>query len=313
MRHRWHVLATIVALLGALGLGRYGLLYWRPVGTGPAGVSVPAEPFTQTWSDRRVLLLGIGDSVTAGFGAEPGYGYFDRLTANPPVDAADMQGKCLRRVFPHLETLNLSVSGSTSLQHADRQIPRLPAQSPDTLGWVVMTTGGNDLIHNYGRGPIEEGALYGATWQQAQPWGSRFERRLGVMLDALAARFPGGCQVFLANIYDPTDGVGDLEQACLGLPHWPGAIPILAAYNEAISRCAQARPNVHLVDLRTTFLGHGLHCREFWCAHYDRADPTYWYFGNLEDPNPRGYDAVRRAFLLEMLTAAPSPGITHRL
>ncbi len=30
----------------------------------------------------------------------------------------------------------------------------------------------------------------------------------------------------------------------------------------------------------------------------------YWYYTNLEDPNERGYDAIRRLFLLEMMEAA---------
>jgi hypothetical protein len=34
--------------------------------------------------------------------------------------------------------------------------------------------------------------------------------------------------------------------------------------------------------------------------HYDRKDPHYWYFINLEDPNERGYDALRRLFLNAM-------------
>jgi hypothetical protein len=49
------------------------------------------------------------------------------------------------------------------------------------------------------------------------------------------------------------------------------------------------------------FLGHGVHCRKFWGAHYRSADPHYWYAPNLEDPNDRGYDAIRRVFLSEIL------------
>ena len=48
------------------------------------------------------------------------------------------------------------------------------------------------------------------------------------------------------------------------------------------------------------FLGHGIHCRDTGNRHYRKADPHYWYAENLEDPNDRGYDALRRLFLLEM-------------
>jgi lysophospholipase L1-like esterase len=291
-----------LAMLACLGIAaRFWLAYHRPIGGGPAGRAVPAQPFAQVWTDRPVLLLGLGDSITAGLGAEPGYSYFDRLAGHPPDEFEEMRGRCLRRVYPRLETLNLSVSGTTSLQHAAGQIPRIPRQGRETLGWVVMTTGGNDLIHHYGRGPIEEGALYGATYERAMPWIASFERRLDGMIRDIVARFPGGCRVFLADIYDPTDGVGDLEHAQAMLPRWPDGLRILEAYNQVIRRCAGGCPSVTEVGLRDAFLGHGLHCSEFWGRHYRREDPTYWYFDNLEDPNPRGYDAVRRVFLLEMI------------
>jgi hypothetical protein len=79
---------------------------------------------------------------------------------------------------------------------------------------------------------------------------------------------------------------------------------ILAAYNDVIGGCVQTHTNVHLVDLYSTFLGHGIHCSQFWSRHYDSRDPHYWYYLNLEDPNERGYDAVRRLFLIEMAKAA---------
>lgn len=53
-------------------------------------------------------------------------------------------------------------------------------------------------------------------------------------------------------------------------------------------------------------MGHGIHCRQFWHRHYDSTDPHYWDFDNLEDPNDRGYDAIRRPFLIE--TARGLPG-----
>ena len=43
-----------------------------PQGAGPAGPTVALEAFAKPWTERRVLLLGLGDSVTAGFGAKPG-------------------------------------------------------------------------------------------------------------------------------------------------------------------------------------------------------------------------------------------------
>lgn len=295
-----------MVMLGLLLVG--GVLayrkYWlaRPVGSGPAGPAVAAEPFEQPWTDRKVLLLGAGDSITAGFGVDQAHSLLGRLADNPPDEFPDMRGKCLRRVLPHLETRNIAVSGSTSLEHLQIIRRELEQQPEDVLGLVVLTTGGNDLIHDYGRAPPREGALYGATLEQARPWIESFETRLGEILDLIASRFPGGRHIFLADIYDPTDGVGDAPAA--GLPDWPDGLAIHAAYNRAIHRAGSERAGVYIVPLHHTFLGHGVHCAQPWREHYCREDPAYWYGFNLEDPNIRGYDAARRAFLIEMAAAS---------
>jgi hypothetical protein len=209
-----------------------------------------------------------------------------------------MAGISLSKVIPRLQFTNLAVSGTTSMEHVEKQLPRLPVASSDTLGIVAITTGGNDLIHNYGRTPPREEAMYGATWAQAQPWIANFESRLRLILSEIESRFPGGCFIFLANVYDPTDGIGDIQRT--GLPAWEDGLKILQAYNGVVQKVADELPNVHLVDIHQAFLGHGIHCTRFWHHHYDRQDPHYWYHINLEDPNERGYDAIRRLFLLEM-------------
>jgi lysophospholipase L1-like esterase len=274
----------------------------RPVGHGPAGPRVSAEAFSHSWTDRKAVLIGLGDSITAGFGAKKGYSYFDRLVANPADEFEEMRGKCLSQVLPGLQITNCAVSGSTSLELAERQLPHLATFDSNTVGIVVVTTGGNDLIHDRGQTPPRDQAMYGATLEQAKPWVTNFEGRLESMVRQIEERFPGGCHIFLATIYDPTDGKGDIEQA--GLPVWRDGILLLDAYNRALRRCAEGHPQVHLVDLHSAFLGHGIHCTQFWSKHYDATDPRYWFHENLEDPNERGYDAIRRLFLIEIAKVA---------
>jgi lysophospholipase L1-like esterase len=299
-RRSWRLYALVALGIVLVASGIVYRHYWlaRPVGEGPAGPPVSSELFEQTWTQRRVLLLGIGDSITAGLGASrPSLSYFARLIRNPDDEFTEMRGRCLSAVIPNLETDNIAVSGSNSLQHV-QWIEGLPEQDADLLGMVVMTTGGNDLIHWYGRGAPREGAMYGATLQQARLWIASFEQRLHRMIDLLETKFPGGCLIFLGDIYDPTDGVGDAPSVFL--PDWPDGLAIHAAYNNVIRRCAQQRETVHLVPIHATFLGHGSHCTQFWRPHYRPEDPHYWYFSNIEDPNDRGYDALRRIFLLEI-------------
>src|SRR5208337_394463 len=91
------LLAAGVVLVGAIGLYLY-LSFSLPVGEGPAGPLIARTAFTHPWTARPVLLVGLGDSVTAGFGARRGYAYFDRLITNPPDEFADLSGICLHAV-----------------------------------------------------------------------------------------------------------------------------------------------------------------------------------------------------------------------
>lgn len=206
-------------------------------------------------------------------------------------------------MLPNLRHNNLARSGTTSLENLEYLVPELSIQSEQTFGIVVMTTGGNDIIHSYGRQAPKEGAMYGATHDEAVQWIANYRKRMETTLDEVDSRFAGGCDVFVGNIYDPTDGVGNAVAA--GLPRWPDALRIHDDYNSIIAEVCAKRDNAHLVDIRSTFLGHGIYSRQFWNQHYRSADPTYWYWDNLEDPNNRGYDAIRRLFLNEIASVVP--------
>jgi hypothetical protein len=52
-------------------------------------------------------------------------------------------------VLPNLTVKNLAVSGTTSLEHVEILRDRLDPREQDTFGLVVVTTGGNDLIHRH--------------------------------------------------------------------------------------------------------------------------------------------------------------------
>lgn len=289
----------VLAIAAAVFYVQYFML--RPIGSGPAGPPVAAEPFAKNWTERPVQVIGIGDSITAGLGADsPEHSFFNRMLTNPADEYADMQGKSLAAVLPNLQSENFAVSGSTSKDHLATIESRVPQYDANVFGIVVMTSGGNDLIHSYGRAAPRECAMYGATIAEAEPWIEAFRQRLGEMLDKIEAKFPGGCEIYLADIYDPTDGIGDAPSVFL--PDWPDALAIHGKYNDTIGEVIALRDNVHLVPLHETFLGHGSHCRQFWRATYVAEDPYYWFYSNIEDPNDRGYDAIRRVFLNTIAT-----------
>ena len=281
--------------------------FWlaRPVGQDPAGPVVPRSLYARPWAIRQALLIGLGDSITAGFGARRYYSYFDMLATNSPNDSSEMEGISLSSVLSGLRVTNLAVSGTTSFEHLEKQLPHLPATASNVTAIIVMTTGGNDLIHNYGRSSPRDRAMYGATLQQAGPWIDAFNQRLEAMLAQIETIFPGRYQLFVGDIFDPTDGVGDIQRT--GLPPWKDGPEILKSYNTVFYAWAKRHPRVHIIPIHDAFLGHGIHCAQFWSAHYHENDPHYWYYENLEDPNERGHDAVRRLFLIEIAKTLTQP------
>lgn len=296
VRRRLIIIVSVFVAIVAAALAFYEFVLRLPMGSGPAGPTVDPAAYRKVWSTREVFVVGLGDSVTAGFGAAKGHSYFDRVVQTPSDDFAEMRDLCLTKVFPNLKTTNLALSGSTSFDSIKTELRKLPVQSSNVFGIVIVTTGGNDIIHNYGRTPPREGAMYGATWGDSKGWVTNFEARLNTIRSLVANAFPGGYKMFIGNIYDPTDGVGDPQR--VGLPRWPDNQVFLSAYNEVLSQFAREHSNtVHLVNIHDPLLGHGLHCREFWRTNHRSDDPTYWYHENLEDPNERGYDALRRLYL----------------
>jgi lysophospholipase L1-like esterase len=301
-RRLFILLALGVVLLGGAAFIRHYYLRMPPIGEGPAGPAVPAAAFAEVWSTQKVLVIGLGDSITAGLGTKEGRGYLERLFANPPDEYPEMKGLCLATVLPNLELWNLAMSGSDSRAPMEWQIPQIPEHAADVLGLVFMTTGGNDLIHSYGRRPPRECAMYGATLEQAGPWIAAYEQRLDATLAAIESQFPGGCHIFLGTIYDPSDQFG--PDAMPTAAKWPDAMKILDRYNETIAKVAARHPSTRLVDIHALFVGHGFRCDHFWASCYRPEDPHFWFAPNLiEDPNDRGHDAIRRLALIEVAKA----------
>jgi lysophospholipase L1-like esterase len=293
---------TGVALLIVLFPAWYMLhgKYLHPAGRGPAGPDVPAQAFSHVWSNQKVVLVTFGDSITAGYGATKNHSYVDLLEKNDDAAHPQMSGRDLTHVFPKLDSEHNAISNTTSAEHVSDQIPYAHTYPKDTRGVIVITSGGNDLIHSYGRFTPKDGAMYGCTYEQALKWKENYRSRLKAIIQGAAKNFPGGCEIFVANVYDPTDGVSDIQNAFFSLPKWPDGVRSLELINKVIAESCAEYPNVHLVDIHKEFLGHGIHCRNRHNPYYRADDPYYWYFSNLEDPNDRGYDAIRRVFLIEM-------------
>ncbi|MHC5162859.1 MAG: SGNH/GDSL hydrolase family protein [Planctomycetota bacterium] len=299
----------ITAVAGYASWRFYNALRVRPIGRGPAGPPVSAVPFEKVWSEKEIVFLGVGDSITRGYGGPSGLNYFDLLVKNHPR-YADMKGRDLSTVFPNLTSRNVAVDYTISQEHIDFQLPKIPQYDNSIHGIIVLTSGGNDLIHDYGRSEPRHDAMYGCSYKQGKEWCEILKDRLDTLLAGLNAKFPGGCDIFFANIYDPTDGVGDPQTVMMN--RWRDCVKVLGLANQKIAELCEKYPNVHLVDIHKPFLGHGIHCDEPWRKHYHKDDPHFWYAPILEDPNIRGHDAIRRLFLNEMVLVYTEIGTTNK-
>ena len=301
---RWKSLLFVPLLL----IMATGYAAWRihlatrvlPMGTGSAGPGINSEAFEKQWADQKLVMIGIGDSITRGLGASRRHSHFQLLVQNDDVQYPDMKGCDLSSVLPQLQTKNWARDFTVSQEHIEDQLPLVEVYPNDVHGIVLMTSGGNDLIHDYGRSKPVDGAMYGCSYRQAIVWTENIKQRVTMLVEGVMKKFPGGCDIFLANIFDPTDNVSDPQAK--GLPRWRAASKIARLTNQKIAEICEKYENVHLVNIHTEFLGHGIHCTERWRKYYHKDDPGHWYYHNLEDPNRRGYDAIRRLYLKEIVS-----------
>ncbi len=270
------------------------------MGQGPVDLEVPRAPFQKVLSTDKVYLIGLGDSVITGFGSQ-GAGLFPLLLGEVPRDPLQLN---LKQVYPKIDYINLAGNSTTIAMHLDCvRGYRRRLQALDGPAIVVLSTGGIDLIHDYGNGLPRDGALYGSPLENLPRDRKVFAERLSQLMLAIKGALPKGVEVYIQTISDPTDGVGDIEHVSpvlrMGrpLPHWEAGMAYLAAWNEEIMALEKPFAFVHVVDVHGLFLGHGIHCRDQTNPNYNARDPGYWYYWNLEDPNIRGYDAIRRGYL----------------
>jgi acyl-CoA thioesterase-1 len=99
-----------------------------PAATAVGGVSAPSVPPSVVKEDTRPVIVAFGDSLSAGFGLDPGQSYPDDLQRL--VDAAGYRYR----------VVNLGVSGDTTTDGVER-LPSVLAMHPAI---VVLEFGGND-------------------------------------------------------------------------------------------------------------------------------------------------------------------------
>ncbi len=254
-------------------------------GTTDGGTSAPScaaesmrhtsiEPAAGTPSDAARLIV-FGDSISAGQGAPQGRAYFDLLS-----------GSELATFYGHaVPVVNVAVGGSTTANLA-AQVTNLKSQLPAPVSGhsiIVVTIGGNDVVRSFGTDPA------GTPLTNA-------EQKIRSFIASLQdpAWFPDGTTILLANVYDPSDGVGQAAE-CLGGFNFSAQTNALPTWAERYAAVARDL-GVGVVDALGHFRGHGFHSDDSANPYYQSSDPTLWFANDCIHPNERGHSELRRLF-----------------
>lgn len=238
-------------------------------------------------SPARVVFLG--DSITAGYGASKQKLSYPRLLKENDddtwPDAADLDFPGLYGADP--EIVDVSQPGATTGSMVGQQLPDVTSSLGDTVSGttvVIVTIVGNDV----------QGILL--TPDQADETIVSITDNLAEFYDYFAdpVRFPDGSFVYLANVYEPSDGVGQADECFYGLD-LSSALDTLDQVNAATLAQAQER-GVAWIDMHGHFLGHGYHASESDNPYYEADDPSLWFADDCIHPNDRGHHEIRRLF-----------------
>lgn len=231
-----------------------------------------AKPFYRRY-------VGLGDSISIDeYAGGPGWGAISLFYCNKDDTYPEWKGNDLRSLYPGIDFHSLASDGAIADTVLGEQFRVMPPGDDHPI-IVTLTVGGNDFLLSLSPGgSIDRGAV------------DRFRLNLTKILKALRARYPN-CTIILGTIYDPTDGVGDLDVPDVDVQE---AYALFYAFNKAILDIGKTY-GVRIADIYEHFLGHGSHHGDSNNPHYHPDDPSYWYVQEIE-PNARGAYEVRRLF-----------------
>jgi lysophospholipase L1-like esterase len=128
-----------------------------------------------------------------------GLGAASLLARNDDYVWPQFEGRDLVTISPGIDCRFEARDGATTESVLDSQVDALRGIDPGGEALVTLTVGGNDLL-----------ALIGATDRAGQAGLRAVLDNLDAILGVVRDRLPRA-MVLVANVYDPTDGTGDLE------------------------------------------------------------------------------------------------------
>lgn len=232
-------------------------------------------------------LVILGDSISAGAGAGGASRVYHALLADNDDSTwpDDSDNDLVALTGGDVDIVDYSRGGATTRNlrgQTDGALEEigLPA-SGHTI--VVLTIGGNDL----------QSALIGGN-----PTGPLLDDAIDA-IRAMAARFldpddfPDGTSLYLATVYDPSDGEAHVDGCFLGLT-LPEFVSALDVWRERYIE-AGMELGFSVVDALGHYHGHGHNYENMDNPYYDAEDNTGW-FSDCIHPNTRGHHELRRLF-----------------
>lgn len=232
-------------------------------------------------------VVFVGDSITAGTGASNrNLPYTMLLRENDDETwptAADLDFGGIYDEEP--EVIDEALGGATTASLVAKQLPHVTEALGDQVSGVtavVVTIAGNDVQ-----------ALI-AKPSKTEETTENILENLGEFYDYFQdpERFPDGSVIFLANVYEPSDGVGQYDDCFYGL-NLESVLESLQYVNEATLAQAKER-NVAWIDMHGHFLGHGFYSEDEDNPYYQADDPSLWFSDDCIHPNDRGHHEIRR-------------------
>jgi len=239
--------------------------------TSGTGGTTPVSPEYKSY----VIL---GDSISDKGGVGPFF--YNILATNDNAAYPQWQGKDLKtRYGQDLMVVSTSKGGAVS-KDVLGQVQKLPATLPGPVA-VTITIGGNDM----------QSHIINILNGNDQPDRDAFRANIKAALTELTkpGRFGAGVEVhvFQADIYDPTDGVGDFKSCPFPLNQVPKqpSDGYFTNWN-AVANDEVPKYGVSLVEpLHKTFTGHGV-----------VTPATNWFHTDCIHPNKIGHNQIRAMF-----------------
>ena len=200
-----------------------------------------------------------------------GLGAASLLAGNDDHVWPEFAGRDLLTRNPGIECRFLASDGATTEDVLGSQLGALEGVDASRDAVVTLTAGGNDLL-----------SLIGAGDHTGDAGVARLLRNLEAIVDTVRDRLPRAV-ILVANVYDPTDGTGDLDGHRLR----PQERRWLRDGNAGVGRLCAER-GARLIDVHGHFGGHG--------RSAPPAERWYWTESIIE-PGVVGASEIRRLWL----------------